>query len=174
MRIFLIGYRCTGKTTVGEILASMLDYDFLDIDEKVESDNGCSISSIVKTHGWNKFRKLEKQTLFETLDNEDIIVSTGGGIVLDLENRIFLKNNGVSIWLFANKDVIINRLTNDNNTLLSRPGLTDKKLEQETEMMIKQRKPFYSEITQIKFDTSIKTPEKLAQMIKRRISNDRE
>ena len=174
MRIFLIGYRCTGKTTVGEILASMLDYDFLDIDEKVESDNGCSISSIVKTHGWNKFRKLEKQTLFETLDNEDIIVSTGGGIVLDLENRIFLKNNGVSIWLFANKDVIINRLTNDNNTLLSRPGLTDKKLEQETEMMIKQREPFYSEITQIKFDTSIKTPEKLAQMIKRRISNDRE
>ena len=174
MKIFLIGYRCTGKTTIGNILANILDYAFLDIDKKVESDNLCSIASIVKTDGWNKFRKLEQQILFETHGNDDLIVSTGGGIVLDLENRNFLKSNGFSIWLFASIDVIINRLANDNNTILSRPCLTDKKLEQETEMLIKQREPFYSEITQIKFDTSIKTPEKIAQMIKRRISNDRE
>ena len=174
MKIFLIGYRCTGKTTIGKILSRMFNYAFMDIDKKVESDNGCSISSIVETYGWNKFRKLEKQTLFENLDNEDIIVSTGGGIILDLDNRIFLKNNGLSIWLFSNKDVIIKRLANDNKTLLSRPSLTDKKLERETEIVIKQREPFYSEITQIKFDTSIKTPEKIAQMIKRRIANDRE
>ncbi|MCD4744591.1 MAG: shikimate kinase [Desulfobacteraceae bacterium] len=173
MKIFLIGYRCTGKTTIGKILAHILDYSFFDIDKKVESHAGCSISSIVKTSGWEEFRKLEKLTLFKTHDNESLIVSTGGGIVLDLENRNFLKNNGTSIWLFANKDVIMSRLTNDKNTLLSRPGLTDKKLEQETEIVIKQREPFYSEITQIKFDTSIKTPEEIAQIIKRRISNDR-
>ncbi|MCK5542422.1 MAG: shikimate kinase [Desulfobacterales bacterium] len=183
MKIFLIGYRCTGKTTIGQILANILNFSFLDIDKQIESETGSSIASIVKTSGWPEFRNLEKQALIKTYDKNKIIVSTGGGIVLDIENRTFLKNNGLSIWLFANKDVILDRLKKDKNTLLSRPSLLNKKsvdgnlesetLENETSTLISQREPIYSEITQTKFDTSTKTPEEIAQMIKRRILNDR-
>ncbi|MCK5096602.1 MAG: shikimate kinase [Desulfobacteraceae bacterium] len=166
MKIFLIGYRCTGKTTIGKILADLMGYSFLDIDKKVETETNSSIASIVKSSGWEEFRRLEQQVLFKTKNNKNLIVSTGGGIVLRFENRNFLKNNGRSIWLFANKEVILSRLTEDENTDLSRPSLTNKKLEQETEMLILEREPLYSEIAQLKFDTSVKTPEKIAQMIK--------
>lgn len=182
MKIFLIGYRCTGKTTIGSVLANILNYSFLDIDKQIESESGSSIASIVKRSGWQEFRKLEKQALIKTSDQKNIIVSTGGGIVLDIENRTFLKNSDFPIWLYAKKDVIINRLRKDENTLLSRPSLLDTKslennlenesFENETDILILQREPLYSEITKIKFDTSIKTPEEIAQMIKRRILND--
>ena len=174
MKIFLIGYRCTGKTTIGKILANILGFSFLDIDKQIEYEANSTIASIVKTSGWAEFRKLEKKALNKTYDKDKIIVSTGGGIVLDSDNRTFLKNQGISIWLFAKKDVILNRLKNDKNTLLSRPpllnnGHENKDLDHETSLLLIEREPLYSEITQIKFDTSAKTPEQIAQMIKRRI-----
>ncbi|MCP3900040.1 MAG: shikimate kinase [Desulfobacteraceae bacterium] len=189
MKIFLIGYRCTGKTTIGKILARLLNYPFLDIDKKIESDAKTSIASIVKKSGWEEFRKLEKQALINTHDKMNLIVSTGGGIVIDEDNQAFIKNHGMSIWLFADQKVIIDRLNNDENTHLSRPSLTDDKLnddklngnnldisnlKKETSTIMSQREPMYSKITKIKFDTSIKTPEEIAQMIKRRIEHDRE
>ncbi|MCK5311651.1 MAG: hypothetical protein KAJ62_06055 [Desulfobacteraceae bacterium] len=152
----------------------MFNFSFIDIDERIESDRNCSIASIVDTSGWEEFRKLEKQALFQLNYKKNLIVSTGGGIVLDIENRKFLKYQNNVIWLFAQKNVILKRLKKDNKTLISRPSLTNIDLEKETEMLIKQREQFYSEITQIKFNTSFKTPEELAHMIKRRILNDRE
>lgn len=166
MKIFLIGYRCTGKTTIGKILADLINYSFLDIDKKVETETNSSIASIVKSSGWEEFRRLEQQILFKTDNHENQIVSTGGGIILDIENRSFLKNNGKSIWLFAKKEVILNRLAKDDKTNLSRPSLTNENLDLETEMIIKEREPLYFEIAQLKFDTSVKTPEQIAQMIK--------
>ncbi len=184
MKIFLIGYRCTGKSTIGKILARLLNYSFLDIDKKIESDAKTSIASIVKKSGWEKFRKLEKQALINTHDKMNLIISTGGGIVIDEDNQTFIKNHGISIWLFADQKVIIDRLNNDENTYLSRPSLTNDKLngnnleisnlKKETSTIMSQREPMYSKITKIKFDTSIKTPEEIAQMIKRRIEHDRE
>jgi shikimate kinase len=172
MKIFLIGYRCTGKTIIGKILAHDMKFSFLDIDREIESITSESIASIVKASGWEKFRKLEKAVLLKTDNKKNLIVSTGGGIVLDIENRKFLKNSGLSIWLFAKKEVIISRLKKDGNTLLFRPSLTNKNLKTETSILISQREPLYSEITQIKFDTSIKPPLEIAKLIKRRILND--
>ena len=97
MKIFLIGCRCTGKTTIGKILAGILKYSFLDIDKQIESESNSSIASIVKKSGWEKFRKLEKQALIKTQDKKDLIVSTGGGIILDIENQSFIKNNGIFV-----------------------------------------------------------------------------
>ncbi len=184
MKIFLIGYRCTGKTTIGKILANILNLSFIDIDKKIESDTNLSIASIVKKSGWDEFRNLEKQALISTHNHRNLIVSTGGGIVIDEDNRSFIRRNGISIWLFADQKIIINRLIKDKNTLLSRPSLTNDKfngdnleistLEQETSTLISLRESMYSEITQIKFDTTIKTPEEIAHMIKRRIKDDRE
>ncbi len=174
MKIYLIGYRCTGKTTIGKILANMLNYDFMDIDKEIELETKSSIVSIVNNSGWDSFRKFEKEFLIKTCNSEDVVISTGGGIVIDRENRELLKKNGISIWLFADINVILNRLYNDQNTSLSRPNLTSENIEDETRLLIEKRDPLYSEITKIKYDTSVKTAENIAQNIKRRITNDRE
>ena len=70
MNIFPIGYRCTGKTTIGKILAHRLNFKFLDTDRIVEHTAGSSILHIVETHGWKKFRQIEKKTLFNTKNNK--------------------------------------------------------------------------------------------------------
>ncbi len=173
MKIFLIGYRCTGKTTIGKILANIMNYSFLDIDEKIQSDLNLPVSKIVKKSGWDKFRDFEKQTLFNTIHNKDLIISTGGGIILDVKNRDFMKNNGIVIWLFADYHTILQRFNNDNNSKELRPSLTDKKIDREIKFLMGQRKSLYSKIAQIKFDTSNTSPEEIGQLIKRRILNDR-
>jgi shikimate kinase len=174
MKIFLIGYRCTGKSTIGKKLANLLNYDSLDLDKKIESEQSCTIASIVDVSGWDKFRQLEKKALFKTKGKQNIVVSTGGGIILDIENRKFLKHQDMVVWLFADSDIIIKRLKNDNNNSKSRPSLTDKDLRTETQILIKEREPYYSDVSDMKIDSSFKTPEELAHFIKRRISNDRE
>ena len=93
MNIFLIGYRCTGKTTIGKILAERLHRDYLDMDQAIEQQTGSTISELVQTHGWDYFRQVEKETLLKTREIKDTVVSTGGGIVTDPESLIFLNKN---------------------------------------------------------------------------------
>ena len=65
MKIFLIGYRCTGKTTLGKILAHRLNFDFIDTDLLIEQSLGLTIRKIIEKQGWEKFRQIEKKNAFE-------------------------------------------------------------------------------------------------------------
>ena len=73
MKIFLIGYRCTGKTTIGKILARGLNFDFFDMDQIIEQKTGSNIRQIVEKQGWNRFRLLEKQTILNTKNYDNIV-----------------------------------------------------------------------------------------------------
>ncbi len=173
MKIYLIGYRCTGKTSVGKILADILNSAFFDIDDEIQTRTSKSISEIVNTQGWEYFRALEKKTLFSTADKDNIVIATGGGIVLDIENRNFIKHTGLSIWLFADINVIIKRLKDDYAASIStRPSLTRHDLEQETLNLLCQRESLYGDITQNRINTSGKTVEEIAKIINRRIGNE--
>ena len=174
MNIFLIGYRATGKSTLGKILSKLFKFKFIDLDKKIELEKKCSISEIVEKKGWERFRELETKALFNIQNKSNNVIATGGGVVLKKENRRFLKNNGVIVWLFADLDTIIQRLKNDDNSIISRPALTKNDLEQETKMLLIQREPLYSELSSIKLDTTSKSPEKLAHLVEKEIQNDRE
>jgi shikimate kinase len=174
MKIFLIGYRCTGKTTIGKMLALFWDFDFLDIDRAIEQDTESSILQIVETSGWEKFRQLEKQKLMATKKNKNTVISTGGGIILDPENQQFIKKNGFCIWLDADVQTIFHRLNNDIKTRESRPSLTNNDLLKETTKTAKQRKPLYENTAHIRVDTRFHKPEEIVNIIDRRLKNVRQ
>ncbi len=169
MKIFLIGYRCTGKTTIGKSLAQQLKFRFMDTDRLIENNSQLSIADIVKNEGWEAFRALEKETLFNTEEIDKAVIATGGGIIIDPENRNFLTQHGRTIWLDAELNTVINRLNKDKNTCSSRPPLTDQNLLKETRELMKQRKPLYESTADIKIDTTHQPPEKIIQLIYRRL-----
>ena len=116
MKIFLIGYRCTGKTTIGKILADRLNFDLIDTDSMIEQKIGSTILSFVEKNGWDKFRQIEKETLLNTKENKNIVIATGGGIILNRENQKFIKDNGFAVWLDASLATILSRLKKDTKT----------------------------------------------------------
>ncbi len=169
MKIFLIGYRCTGKTTIGKILAKRLNYDLFDIDRIIEQQSGSSIAKLVQVHGWNYFRQFEKETLLKTEILKDTVVSTGGGIVTDSENLIFLKKNGYAIWLDADIKTILSRLDSDPSTQSSRPSLTNKNLMEETAELLRIRNPLYEKAAHLRIKTDFQTPLEIVTFIERRL-----
>jgi shikimate kinase len=144
MNIFLIGYRCTGKSTVGKRLAEKLNWKFVDADAELVSGQGCSISRIVSQSGWTAFRRIEKKVLARLCQSKCQVIATGGGVVLDAENRRRMKENGPVIWLRATPETVYKRMIHDDNTLASRPALTDGKLLDEIMETLSDRQPLYA------------------------------
>jgi|TARA_B110000495_G_scaffold123608_1_gene107503 shikimate kinase len=139
-RIFLIGPMGSGKTTVGRRLASMLGKTFCDTDNEVEAKTGVNIAYIFDVEGEEGFRTRESAALFEKAQLDNIIISTGGGIIELKANREVLKN-GYVVYLKTSLETQKERATPNEN----RPLLLNTNAEKQlTELMIK-RKPLYEE-----------------------------
>ena len=171
--VYLIGYRCTGKSTTGQLLATLMGFDFLDTDRVIEARFKTSLKEMIHQRGWEYFREKEKQVLLDTGHLSNTIVATGGGIVLDPENRKFIQTHGFCAWLYADGTTIVNRLLADENTCESRPRFSQDCLTLETQKTLALRTPLYRELSQIKIDTTTHSPPEAASMIKRRISHVR-
>jgi len=174
MKIFLIGYRCTGKTTLGKILAHRLNFDFIDTDLLIEKHLGSTIIETIENQGWEKFRQIEKLTLFNIEKIENTVIATGGGIIIDPDNQQFIKKNGFCIWLDADIKTIMVRLNMDIKNRTLRPALTNKDLFSETNEMVKKRKSLYKNTAHIRIDTSFHTPEEIVNIIDRRLKDVRQ
>ena len=83
MNIILIGYRCTGKSSVGKLLALGLSRDFLDTDILIANDAGYPIETIIEKNGWDRFRDLERKIVEDTTKVDNLVIATGGGVVMD-------------------------------------------------------------------------------------------
>lgn len=143
MNLFLIGYRCTGKTTVGETLAQRLNWDFVDTDQKVVETAGVSIVQMVEAHSWLFFRELEGQALASLSTGDRQVVATGGGIILDERNISIMKQSGRIVWLTASERTILTRMLGDSATAESRPSLTRQSLTAEITAVLAERRPLY-------------------------------
>lgn len=143
MNVYLIGYRCTGKTTIAKMISQSLDWKYIDADIKLVDDYGMTISDMVSKEGWTGFRKKEKWVLKEISMLENHVIATGGGVILDSENCRIMKETGVVIWLKAEPDTIMDRMMKDQMTDEQRPALTDKKLAQEIVDTLTERLPLY-------------------------------
>ena len=153
MNLFIIGYRCTGKTTTAQTVSERMGWKFIDADRELMEKRGESVSEIVSSGGWPLFRKLEKQTLKEICRQERQVVATGGGVILDDENIETMKNNGPVIWLKATPETIIERMTADTETEELRPALTDHDLISEINETLNERIPLYQKAMTWSVDT---------------------
>ena len=154
MNIYLIGYRCTGKTTVGQALAKRLGREFIDADDCLEAKAGRTIQEIFATDGEPVFRRLECEVIAELADQSDKIIAAGGGAVLNDDNVAQMKRSGLRVLLEADAKTIHERMQADVRTAQQRPSLTDKKPDEEIEHLLEFRRPYYDRAADLRFDTA--------------------
>jgi len=163
--IYLIGYRCTGKSTVGRELAGQGHLSFYDTDEMVAANQKMSIARIVADHGWDHFRALENQYLRQLSTKGNSVVATGGGIVLQPGNIACMQTSGTTIWLRAEPQIIIARLLRDPATPNSRPALTRQSLEEEVRSTLAVRREHYRRAADLSVRTDTSSPDRIAARI---------
>jgi shikimate kinase len=163
--IALIGFRATGKSTVGKILARKLGRQFLDMDQRLTSEAGRDIAAWVKQDGWDSFRRAESGLLMLITLQKDLVVATGGGVVLDPQSRRVLRENFFTVWLKATPETIYSRLSSDPGSTQTRPSLSELPMKEEIEKVLCQREPFYSEVAAIEIDTEGKQTIRIADEI---------
>lgn len=156
MNVYFIGYRGTGKSTLAKTMARQTDLHSADTDELIVKEANRSVADIFRDDGESFFRELEKKALAETSRMDRFFVSTGGGIVLDPENRKRMKETGICVYLRAEPEVIYKRTSGDPK----RPPLTGSPLMEEIITVLKIREPLYRELADLTLDTgSMRIPE---------------
>ncbi len=144
--INLVGYRGCGKTAVGRKLAEVLQRPFVDSDIVIVERAVVSIAEFVAKFGWEYFRRLEAEVIRDCCQQDEIVLATGGGVVLACKNRRLLQKSGVNFWLQASSDTILERLDNDPQSLLLRPPLSTLDRADEIQVGLKEREPFYRDL----------------------------
>jgi shikimate kinase len=167
--LFLVGYRCTGKSSVGRSLAATLSLPFIDTDSLVVSENGMSIREIVISRGWEAFRRLEHTALQQVCTMDRRVVATGGGIVLDADNIKLMKKSGRIIWLRASPETIKARMLQDQASKTLRPALTSTDNISEIEETLAERAPLYQHAMDFSVDTDHRGVDEICDFIIRRL-----
>lgn len=148
--IVLIGFMGTGKTAVGRRLARRLKRNFVDTDAEIEKITGKTVAQIFARDGEIRFRSEEALLVKKLVDREDLVISTGGGLVLNPDNVRLLKKNGVLIALEAKPEVICGRVKSKK----SRPLLLKKNLIEKINSLLKEREGVY-DVAEFTVDTGI-------------------
>jgi shikimate kinase len=162
MKVVLIGYRGTGKSIVGKIVANRLGLAYMGMDAQIVERAGIPIPDIVETFGWSGFRDRETQLALELAQEEGLVVDTGGGIIERPENMAALGKNAVVVWLKATVDTIVFRIQGDSQ----RPSLTGKKsFTEEVEEVLASRVANYRAAAHYEIDTDALTPEEVAERV---------
>jgi shikimate kinase len=159
--IVLTGPMGSGKSSVGMMLAKKLGWEFVDLDALIVEQAGRSINTIFEQDGEAFFRQLESNALVSLADSERIVLSTGGGAVIDPENRRQMHRIGWVVNLTASVSVLAERLSTANDRPLLKGGIS---LEQKIGSIVAEREQFYAD-ADIRIDTTAKTLEDVAAEI---------
>ena len=138
MRIVLIGMSGSGKSTFGRFIASLMEVPFIDTDEEICKKYG-DISAIFSSAGEKTFREFEEHEALLAAQNENCVIATGGGMVLNQNAMKALKKGGLVVYLYCDADFLFERLKNDS----SRPLLLGEDKKQKIEEMLKVRGELY-------------------------------
>ena len=157
--ILLVGIMGAGKTTVGKSLASYLNKTFIDSDHEIQKRTGVRIPVIFEIEGEAGFRKREAEMLQELLKINNMVLATGGGVILNKENRELLRQNGTIVYLRATVNDLSNRTRHDK----SRPLLQTLDLQAKLTELYDQRDPIYCEIAHIVVESG---KQSIRQMVK--------
>ena len=164
--IALVGLPGSGKSTISRQLGRLLDCPVIDTDAVIEEYLGCSIADYFEREGEAAFREVEANTLAEVLrlapaKAADVVLATGGGMVLRPENRQLLKEQAYTVYLHAQPDQLYWRLKNDR----SRPLLRNTDLSAKLHHLYAQRHPLYTQVAAQTLGASEQSPQGVAEQI---------
>ena len=162
MNVVLIGYRGTGKSTVGKIVAARLGRVLVSTDAEIVKLVGQSIPEIIETNGWEYFRDLETKVCQELAGRTGLVIDTGGGAILRSRNVEVLKETGRLFWLIASVNPITERIGQDSH----RPSLTGvKSFLDEIQDVLLERTPKYQAAADYVIETDGKPVTQVADEI---------
>ena len=161
MNIILIGFRCAGKTTVGQRLAEQIKAEFVDCDEYIEKKTHLTIREIFDLCGESYFRMLEGDAIKEVCRADGRVIATGGGAALRYKNIHNLKNNGLVFFLDVGPEEAAKRITADPKSLSRRPPLTTKDLRSEVREQVGLRRDYYLKAA----DFTVRTDQRSAEEV---------
>ncbi len=144
MKVFLIGFMGSGKTSIGKKLAHFLKYDFIDLDKLIEVKTEMSIAEYFVKYGEEAFRKLEREVLQNTVYPEKIIVATGGGMPCYFDNMDWMNKNGITAYLSLPSKTLANRLENSKTERPLIQGLKGDELVEFVTRKLAEREVFYN------------------------------
>ena len=167
--VFLIGPMGAGKTTVGKLLAKEAGLRFFDSDHEIEQAANASISWIFDVEGESGFRQRESRKIAALTEHEGILLATGGGAVLDPENRKLLRQRGVVVYLYVPLEAQLSRTLKDKN----RPLLRTPDRKQRIRELFEARHPIYSELADVTVEAKRKFPQLVSRAIRRELETFR-
>ena len=167
MNIFIVGPMGSGKSTVGKIISDELFLDFFDTDEEIEIRTGASIDWIFDLEGESGFRKRESEMLSEMVKKNSVVLSTGGGIVLDSSNRELLSSRGTVFYLSTPISVQVERTAKDKDRPLLKNGDPTKILSK----LHDERKELYKSVSDHIIQTENKSSQEVATEIIKLVKN---
>ena len=151
----------SGKTSVGRRVAVRSKMQFIDLDKRVEEVSGLTVSQIFKKEGEESFRELESEVLAKTMaESQNLIVATGGGVVLSPENRALLKERSFLVWLKVGHKELAHRVGFRGD----RPLLSGQDPEQFLSRLVVERSSLYAELANLILDGESLNEKKLAAM----------
>lgn len=166
MNVVLIGYRGTGKSTVGKVIAARLGCELLSTDAEIVKSAGQTIPQIVEQHGWEYFRDLETKMCQGLTGKDGLVLDTGGGAILRPQNVDMLKRTGKLFWLTASVETIAKRIGSDTQ----RPSLTGtKSFIDEIQDVLRERAPKYQAAADHVIETEGKSVSQVADEILARL-----
>ena len=167
--MILIGYRGSGKTVVGRLLAGELRRPHVDTDVLIEDREGRSIAITFEQDGEAYFRGIESEVIAGLAPEVPTVISIGGGAVISEHNRKRLRGLGIVVWLQAAPEDLHRRIAADHESAASRPPLSTTDALTEVRTVLAQRGAWYEELADVEVDTTGKSPEEVTQMILRHL-----
>ncbi len=164
--VFLVGPMGAGKTTIGKLLAKQLGRTFVDSDWYIESQTGADIAWIFAKEGEAGFRERETRAIDELTQSPQIVLATGGGAVLAAENREFLKQRGIVVYLNAPVDVQMARTSKDK----SRPLLQQPNPRKILQDLYSIRDPLYRQVAHIIMPTGHTYPRHMVSQLMQQLN----
>ncbi len=157
--VFLVGPMGAGKSTIGRQLAALLKKDFLDVDHEIERRTGAAIPLIFEIEGEPGFRRREALAIDELTRKTNVVLATGGGAVLDADNRKALRERGSVVYLRAEIEILVERTRRDRN----RPLLQTPDPRAKLEEIMRVREPLYLATAHVIIETDRRNPQMVAR-----------